>query len=889
MGKPRMPKLDKGTLALTFKFDCDRFLRFRLATDAERNALGVESDTYKRPGIELIKAAGRRWEANKYQDLIDVSPADTVAHVLKDEFDPLVGRQLFGKVTDLLTALRQPTPPPFFVEAEFEVPSNITPALQRAYDNYGLETVRVRPDILWVRPSSTGAPLIGNPDPVPEYEIHVVDVKMAAEPSLRHFTEVTYYALALAAALVEQGLSDRYAVSAEGFIWPGSHDANAFRNLVYNLRTRGDVDPVNSALLNTLVPVPYEVYQVHVKQFFEERLLKILAQHPNEASWHVGPKCQLCDYVRYCRQEAEICDHLSRLPWLNQGQAELLREHGIATTQALREAISNNTANWVTAEASSHQLRADAPTLAVRAEALHSGQPVVINGRRCALMPAWSDQNIFITVHFDPGSGITFALGAARVYFPPGRNQGDPPETEEQVFVVDRVDAMNPETERARLVEFVTLVSRWLEEVSDTNRNFAAADRASSHIFFWDMLEVRQLRRMFERHMNHPDVVDLIEILIRLFPPDHVLPDPDLFRSQPGTVVKDVVRLLLGLPIPHDYALFETANILFPVMNEDGDPYEFRLPFGFRTPMSDQIPFERAYELWQDTIFLRHFDSRFPNDPSRWPGYTRGQLYEGIKNATRVHLRALQNIVRRLREHYRDRLTLRKPWFSANPPTQTRIPQHARSLIAFEKLNVACQEMENRQRRLLPVVEREAHFFSIRNLQPATGALYDNSINEIRVSDQRYAEAELLAFTFAPTSRDARLNEGEFLVAISNEDDEIDLDHPWYRHLGLLFPEAQALLADRGLTDRWMIRTSLGQVLQVDIVRLEAMQEPPFVILKPSNSGLFHMAQEEGILDMERPMILDPLFKDFSSGRIEQALRSVGGNPPPMRRRRRRG
>jgi hypothetical protein len=315
-------------------------------------------------------------------------------------------------------------------------------------------------------------------------------------------------------------------------------------------------------------------------------------------------------------------------------------------------------------------LRADASALEARAEALRSGQPIVINGRRCALMPAWSNQNIFITMHFDPGSDITFALGAARVYFPPDRHQGDPPETEEHVFVVDRVDTMNPETERARLVEFVTLVSRWLEEVSDTNRNLAAADRVSSHIFFWDMLEVRQLRRMFERHMNHPDVVDLIELLIRLFPPENVLPDPNLFRSQPGTIVKAVVRLLLGLPIPHDYALFETANILFPVMNENGEPYRFQLPFGFSTPMSDQIPFERAYELWQDKIFLRHFDPRFPNDPSRWRSYTRDELYEGIRHATRVHLRALQHIVRRLREHYRDRLTLRKAPFSATPPTQ---------------------------------------------------------------------------------------------------------------------------------------------------------------------------------------------------------------------------
>ena len=86
-----------------------------------------------------------------------------------------------------------------------------------------------------------------------------------------------------------------------------------------------------------------------------------------------------------------------------------------------------------------------------------------------------------------------------------------------------------------------------------------------------------------------------------------------------------------------------------------------------------------------------------------------------------------------------------------------------------------------------------------------------------------------------------------------------------------------------------MVNLPLGRLLQVEVVRLEAMQDPPFVILKPSHSNLFEIAQTEGILDMQRPMILDPLFQDFSSRRIEQALRAVGGNPPPMRRRRRRG
>ena len=124
--------------------------------------MDIASDRYKRPGIQLITAAGRRWEADKYQDLLDVAPSGRVAHTLSAQADPLVGRQLFGKVTDLFDVLQRPVPPLAIIEAEFEVPSDMTPGLQQAYDRYGLDSVKARPDILWIRPARTGAPLIGS-------------------------------------------------------------------------------------------------------------------------------------------------------------------------------------------------------------------------------------------------------------------------------------------------------------------------------------------------------------------------------------------------------------------------------------------------------------------------------------------------------------------------------------------------------------------------------------------------------------------------------------------------------------------------------------------------------------------------------------------------------
>lgn len=882
-----MAKLDKGTLALTFKFDCDRFLRFRLASDAERDSLGVSAETYKRPGIELIKAAGRRWEADKYQDLIDTSDDGKVVFLLEDKVDDLLGRKPFKKIQNLFDILRQQEPPQAIIEAEFAVPKNITPALQKAYDVYGLGQVRVRPDILWIRPGGTGAPLISN-GTVPEYEIHIIDVKMAAEPSLRHFTEVTYYALALATAIQQEGLGGRYAVSAEGTIWPGSHDINAFRNLVQLYQAKGAADPVSEALSETLIRVPYEVYEVHVKQFFEDRLLRVLQTGMEDASWHVGPKCQLCDYVRYCRDKASECDHLSRLAWLNQGQAELLRSNGITTTGGLTEAVTTADDRWQSVIDSSHQLRADGPALVTRARSLTEGIHLPIDGRRCAMMPAWTDQSIFITIHFDPGSGISFALGAARLYFPHGRKPGDPPVTDEKIFIVDRVDAMNPETERERLKEFATVVSEWLEEVSTVNTGLPARDRLSSHIFFWDMLEMRQLKRMFERHMQNPDVIELIEILTRFFPPDSLLPDPDAFKSQPGTIVKEVLRMLVGLPIAHDYSLFDAANSFFPNVQEDGTPYKFDLPFGFATPMSDQIPFERAYELWQDKIFVRHFNKLHPTDPSKWRRYTRDELYDGIKRATKVHLQALQHIVRRLRENYKDRLVLKKSGFSAARSSQASVPEAARSLIAFEKLNVACQEMENRNTRSLPVDEREARFFSIRGLTLKPQAEADPIIDEIKFANPQYQHETLYVFDFSPTSRDSRIKEGEFTVALSNENEYVDLDEPWRRRLGLGFQDAEELLGEHGLTERWMTNKSIGALLQVEVIRLEAMQDNPYVVLKPGHQGLFQFAVAQGLVALDSPLVLDPMYRDFSSDRIEKALRSVGGKAAPIKRARKR-
>ena len=706
-----MAKLGKSTMAQTFKFDCDRYLRFKLASEEERERYEFEEDRSKRPGIQLMQAAGQRWEADKYEDLVTVAGEDAVRHDRDLEEDPLVERRKFRKVENLFDVLREEEPPLAIIEGEFTVPLDVTPGYRTAVERAGLEPVGARPDILWLRPYPTGSPLVEGHGPYPEYEIHIIDVKMAAEPSLRHFAEVTFYALALAAALRGQDLHERYAVSAEGFIWPGHHDANAFRNLHLEARARGEADPVTAALLETLKPVPYEVYRVHVRQFFEGRLPRVLGEEPLEADWHVGSRSQLCEYLPYCIAQAEAEDHLSRVPGVGRGQANILRGHGIHTTEELAGAIYRDTAGadalWEAVKEESPQLRAEGPALAARARALHSGEVETVEGRRTALMPRYSSMSIFLTVHFDPGSGIAFSMGASRVYFPPDYQRGDPPVTDERVFVVDRVDGLNPETERARLVEFSGVIAEWLLEAHEQNERIRAERRergvrdsdfgkVSAHVFFWDTLEITQLRRMVERHMLHPDVIEVVELLARLFPPQGELPDPTTFKSQPGTVVKEVVKRLVGLPLPHDYTLLETANVFYPNVMQDGQRYQYRLPFGFHTEMSDQIPFERGLRAVgrQDLLKapgapgLRAAPSVPPARDSGGHSARHDDPYGGPCSTWCESSASTTE----------GQLALTKSAFSAAPPQQRRVPGRARSLIAFEELNVAADEIKNRQK-----------------------------------------------------------------------------------------------------------------------------------------------------------------------------------------------
>ena len=68
--------------------------------------------------------------------------------------------------------------------------------------------------------------------------------------------------------------------------------------------------------------------------------------------------------------------------------------------------------------------------------------------------------------------------------------------------------------------------------------------------------------------------------------------------NAPITIVRNAIQALVAAPIPHYYSLLGLARTYAPPLKPGAAPFEFRVPVIFEDPLSDQVPSERAHEIW---------------------------------------------------------------------------------------------------------------------------------------------------------------------------------------------------------------------------------------------------------------------------------------------------
>ena len=876
---------DKKAITQWVGHRCERQLGLSLWAEAEQKrdaeaaaagkaAMGIPHRQL-RPGLQQMAKAGNEWQARKVADLLTAfGPAAVVGVPSKKPLMNGPGDYLEAEYAegDLAKMLVGAQPGQFLVEAEFDP---INPTFEAQWrlawrSSIGLRWRKVRPDIIQVgRPGQFIEGLTTDGTVVrlaadERVPLRVIDAKLSSEPGPGYFAEVTYYSLALAAWLEDNGLDGDFVVAASAALWPGSFE-------ISRLRIAHAKGESGSALMSTLdedlEAVPTQVFVSEITRFFHEILERVARAATRSTwqatlAWHVVPSCSGCDYLgqafphvknpgesskahpNHCVPMAEATDHLSRLPFLPRGGTTVLGRIGVQRTTSLASRQPNDACFD-----EHHSLRAGRQIIPARAQALAGVGTigVVGSGATTASIPKWSDLSLFVTADFDPTSAITLAFGLSGTFSASkfGAGAGSPFQPiRTAVYMVQHRDMI---AERHELSVFLQAIHQHLANAQKVD------PKATVQLYLWDTLTFEHLTRVIGRHLDWLLASNQIANLAWLFPPEHLVQNPTTAKTPAISVVGDAVRAIVATSQPHTYTLLGTAEVY-----NEGPKFDtnwLRTPGFWTTEFSDQIPGERAFDIWTR---------------KNTPSLPFSALVGSLERTVRARHGALATVVRRLRDDLKGTLHRDAPRVcDLLPPNFVSGASLLGSLLyTHARLNAAAQWQETARLRAGSPTEREARFVSIRCRRRLLGAERDQALADLGVS----GTTERLVFEIDRGSAEAKAEAGDFQWAVSPEGRVGLLDESLYRAVKEAGLENRQWWQDR---PPW-IKTFEG-ALQVTISAFD--REKLLVAFDVTHPQIVKGLVGEGLVDLRGPCILDQIAGDFLSSKVKKAARAIK-NPP---------
>lgn len=867
-----MPRFSKELLSQYLRTGCERQLRLSLypeivAYRSQRLAEGMPREFKDRRALAQITQAGVTYQEAKVRDLeAAFSGANLLGcpHPQTGVYEPV-------ELSALMAVARPGT---FMIEAEFE----ITPTFRLACDldqitdlsGNPLTFARVRPDVIEVRRSGSADVVIDAVGALREHDpadprpvLRVLDIKLAEEPSAHYFAEVVYYSMALASWLVDTNLADRFVVDGRPAVWPGSHEASTLARGRGELLNQGIIpthDQLREFMRADIRLAEVEVFAPRIRRVLAVDIPRVLAAADwRELDWFVNSRCMGCDYRGYawpggdppdadhCWPMAERIQHLSRVPYMTRGASGVLRDGNVETVETL---AAVHPADAVLHQ--HHALRAARAVLPLRARSLQRGiTGIADHTGRPAGMPDYVDLHIYVTVDFDVTSAITFAFGVSGFWREPTpRNFAGVAATHawtEEALVVEDCDL---QVERRDLLR---LLHRLQDMLDHARQSQPQGMQTRFQLYLWDSLQFDHFTRVIGRHLPAILADRRIASLAWLFPADELIPDPRFVtREAPITLVGEVVRTHLAAAIPHHYGLLEVAT-------EYGYGYQPRAvhPY-YRDPLSDQIPSERAQEVWR----------RVPEWRARM---------NGTEQVVREKLRALRGVTRRLERDMRGVLSKRgaATLRVGAPDAVRRVSMDGQLWYHFARLNNALEQYRVHQIRSMPPHEREARFESARLTRRLTGEEEVNALTHLGAAPR----LGLRVYELNDTSVEVKLKVGDFNFALSPRiaPEFLDLYHQQV---------FEGTPAERPNGEGW--RRTMEAVTGVTVRALD--RDRRVVLLEESARAWTTLddVERHGThtlpsgavrrVDLSRDVMLDPTHTDFFTRKLRTALTEIG-NP----------
>jgi hypothetical protein len=397
--------------------------------------------------------------------------------------------------------------------AEFASQVNLKPRNQPALLN-AIANVRVRRTYAdLVRRDGSG--------PIPVFRL--IDIKATRIATAFHKAQVAFYARMLEAVLLELGIVGQ--IDSMGSIWRIPDDGDAEGELWYE---------------DDFALAPYlRLVDDFCGRILPDIAAKRVAPGIDETFFHIYFKCEQCAYLPHCTQAIDASlspskRDVSAVPGLTHEAKRILHGTGIRSIEQLARAAGLRRidgAGWA--------LTRRAETLVCRAEALRVGAVSRAPEPHTFLMPPRTDVALFLVADHDPVDDTLVTLGYLK--FENGKSS-------EIIEVLPRGDRG---AEVDALIRVFSQLIADLERVDAANKKADENDAIYSHIFFYEPSEAINLQSAVKRHLDDPRVRGGLLNMVRLFPPEEVVPEPE-FRGMhhlPATALRSVIEQLYALPV----------------------------------------------------------------------------------------------------------------------------------------------------------------------------------------------------------------------------------------------------------------------------------------------------------------------------------------------------
>ncbi|WP_209508103.1 hypothetical protein [Ruegeria sp. HKCCSP335] len=502
--------ISASTIKSWFQYRCERKTRYEIMSDSELAAVPITPDVREQLWADL----GIDFENRVVDALSDTAQQSVLRPGKSDKF-------LSENLT--IAFLKGLRPEKFATQLNLRPKSDPFELLDT-----GLELRRTFPDLVRVDRSKE----------VPVFT--VIDIKATRHATAFHKAQVAYYVRILEAAISELDISAE--MDKEGEVWRiadnGSAEGAEYQTDRFNLSPY--LRMVDDFLANT------------IKSIFAKRVNAA----EDQTFFHIYFKCEQCKFLEHCQRKIAPSVNpglrdVSAIPGMSHDAKRTLLDLGIDNVRKLSTAdglAKFHGVGW--------SLQRRATSFLERARAQLNSEVKRTSQEHTYLMPPRVDVAFFLSVDHDPVDDTIAAIGLSIV-----RNVKGNEDDREIVVIEDG-------KRRSEVDGIVSVLGHLIAEMTkiDThNKEVATEDRLTAHIFFYENAEATNLHKAVARHLEDPRIRTGLINIVRLFPPEDVVPEPE-FRGAhhlPATIVRNVLEQLYALPVSVAYDLRQTSNALF--------------------------------------------------------------------------------------------------------------------------------------------------------------------------------------------------------------------------------------------------------------------------------------------------------------------------------------